>query len=48
MRKRVLHIIKIAYAPPEIDAFIMMNSARIDKKRTPEKGVLIAFNIDPG
>ena len=39
MRKRVLHIIKIAYAPPEIDAFILMNSARIDKKRAPEKGV---------
>ena len=37
MRKRVLHIIKIAYAPPEIDAFILMNSARIDKKRAPEK-----------
>ena len=42
-------IIKIAYAPPEIDAFILMNSARIDKKRAPEKkGGVIAFNIDPG
>ena len=48
MRKRVLHIIKIAYAPPEIDAFILMNSARIDKKRPPKRGFLIAFNIDPG